>query len=123
MTPSSSSGGTGRGGAHAPAVVPIDPAVARDAETFPPSPGRGAPSPWRDELQRMVELANDGVVEIGKYYLIGRFNSANGAQTRRAQLMDSTLLPTLVLYEFDFKVEALPARSELWVALVLKVAA
>lgn len=117
-------GGTGRGGAHAPAVIPIDPTISRDAHTFPPSPGRGAPSPWRDELQRMVEMANDGEVEIGKYYLIGRFNSANGAQTRRAQLVDSLLLPALVLYEFDFKVETRsPVTSELWVALVLKVAA
>lgn len=110
--------GTGKGGAHSPAIIPIDPSLSRPPDSFPVSPGRGAPSPWRDELERMVELANDGEVEIGRYYLIGTFKSANGAANRKAGLEDSTLLPTLVLYRFDFKVESTPVTSELWVALL-----
>ncbi len=110
--------GTGKGGAHQPAVVSIDPTLARGVEDFPESAKAGAQSPWRAELSRMVDLANEGEVEIGKYYLVGKFNSANGAATRKS-LLDDSKLPVLLLYLFDFKtLNPTPTTSELWVAIV-----
>lgn len=109
--------GTGRGGVHPSAVLAIDPTVSRDASSFQPTK-QGAPSPWGAALNDMVQLANDGEIEIGRYYRIGQFNSANGAGTRKAQLADSNTVPRLVLYKFDFQVEATAVSSELWAALV-----
>lgn len=117
-TSAGAAGTTGQGGKHPSAVVPIDPAISRDGDSFPVVK-QGAPSPWRDELDRMVAMVNADQLEVGAYYLIGRFNSAKGAGNRKAALDESTLLPALRLYAFDFKVSwPTPASSELWVALV-----
>jgi hypothetical protein len=107
---------TGKGGMHDPAIVDIDPNIQVSAHDLK-APARGRPSPWREQLEKLIELVDSGEVDAGNFVCIGKFKSYQGAQHRGARMAEFE--PELAAgFSFEYRWEYnTTSTSSLWARL------
>lgn len=111
---------TGRGGALAPATIPIDLSRTRIEGEFPQA--RASRSPWRAQLDSLVTAFDNDALALGEFVQIGQFNNKTsaGKQVRRYRNGAATLCPVLsegCAWQFKTVHYAI-GTSELWAAIV-----
>lgn len=116
--------GTGRGGEFDAAIIDIDPHNGKVDEEFAGAGASGqVRSPWYRQLAELIKLHQAETAQVGVWYAIGTFSSAQGAANRKRLLEGSeSLVPLLEAYVFEFRAESFrhQARSVLWARLVEK---
>lgn len=115
-------GGTGKGAMYDSATVDLDTTLTtKAAEDFPaPATTQYDQSPWRTQLEVLVDKIEQGKAKVGEYYLIGEFRSQYGARNRLKRYQDprSNLQPEIIGHRFEFQSEKIitpiGSTSKLW---------